>query len=152
MSDASRVTVYFEPDINRALKLRAASSDGSVSEMVNHAVRLTLAEDAGDLEAFEERANEPERAFEDFRYSLRIKDSAAKEIERVEPKNVRRQGVKRVQSLATNPRPPGCEKLAGTGDRYRVRQGAYRIVYEVRDEELAVVVNVGYRSDVYTNP
>jgi mRNA interferase RelE/StbE len=85
-------------------------------------------------------------------YSVRVKDSAAKEIERIEPKKVRRQVVRRVQSLATNPRPPGCEKLAGTEDRYRVRQGAYRIVYEVRDEELVVIlVKVGHRRDVYKN-
>jgi len=85
-------------------------------------------------------------------YSLRIKASAAKEIERLEPKKVRRQIVTRIQTLATNPRPPGCEKLAGAGDRYRVRHGVYRIVYEVRDEELVVVlVKVGHRSSVYKN-
>ena len=83
-------------------------------------------------------------------YSLRIKASAAKEIERIEPKKVRRQIVTRIQGLATNPRPPGCERLAGVGDRYRVRQGVYRIVYEVRDLELVVVlVKVGHRSQVY---
>ena len=85
-------------------------------------------------------------------YSLRVKDFAAKEIKRIEPKKVRRQVVKRVQSLATNPRPAGCAKPAGTGDRYRVRQGAYRVVYEVRDEELVVVVvKVGHRRDVCKN-
>ena len=85
-------------------------------------------------------------------YSLRIKASAAKEIERIEPKKVRRQIVTRIQTLATNPRPPGCEKLASAGNRYRVRQAAYRIVYEVRDEELVVVlVKVGHRSTVYKN-
>ncbi len=85
-------------------------------------------------------------------YSLRIKDSAAKEIERIEPKKIRRQIVRRIEGLATNPRPPGCEKLAGAGDRYRVRQGTYRIVYEVRDEELVVIlVKVGHRRDVYKN-
>ncbi len=84
------------------------------------------------------------------RYSLRIKASAAKEIGRIEPKKVRRQVVTRIQGLATEPRPPGCEQLAGVGDRYRVRQGAYRIVYEVRDLELVVVlVKVGHRSQVY---
>jgi mRNA interferase RelE/StbE len=86
------------------------------------------------------------------RYSLRIKDSAAKEIERIEPKKIRRQIVTRIQGLATDLRPPGCEKLAGAGDRYRVRQGAYRIVYEVRDLELVVVlVKVGHRSQVCKN-
>jgi len=71
MSDARRVTVYFEPNVHRALKLKAAASDRSVSEMVNDAVRATLAEDAEDLEAFEARAHEPERAFEDFVKSMR---------------------------------------------------------------------------------
>ncbi len=85
-------------------------------------------------------------------YSLRIKASAAKEIERIEPKKVRRQIVTRIEGLATNPRPPGCEKLAGAGERYRVRQGAYRIVNEVRDLELVVVlVKVGHRTRVYKN-
>ncbi len=71
MSDARRVTVYFEPDVHRALKLKAASSDRSVSEMVNDAVRMTLAEDAEDLDAFEKRAQEPELAFEEFVKGLR---------------------------------------------------------------------------------
>ena len=71
MSEARRVTVYFEPNVHRALKLKAASSDRSVSEMVNDAVRAALADDAEDLEAFEKRANEPERAFEDFVRSMR---------------------------------------------------------------------------------
>ena len=84
------------------------------------------------------------------RCSLRIKSSAAKEIERIEPKKVRRRIVARSQSLATDPPPPGGEKLAGAADRYRVRQGAYRIVYQARDLELVVVlVEVGHRSQVY---
>ena len=83
-------------------------------------------------------------------YSLRIQSSAAKEIERIEPKKARRRIVARIQGLATDPRPPGCEELAGAAERYRVRQGAYRIVYQVRDLELVVVlVEVGHRSQVY---
>jgi plasmid stability protein len=70
MSDARRVTVYFEADVHRALKLKAASSDRSVSEMVNDAVRVALAEHAEDPEAFAERANEAERSFEGFVKSL----------------------------------------------------------------------------------
>jgi plasmid stability protein len=71
MSEARRATVYFEPDVHRALKLKAAASDRSVSDMVNDAVRVALAEDAEDLEALEERAAEPELLFEDFVKSLR---------------------------------------------------------------------------------
>jgi plasmid stability protein len=71
MSDARRATVYFDPEVHRALRLKAAASDRSVSEMVNDAVRMALAEDVEDLEAFEERTNEPELAFEDLVKSLR---------------------------------------------------------------------------------
>lgn len=84
------------------------------------------------------------------RYSVRLKASAAREIEQIEPKNVRRQVVNRIGALADDPRPPGCEKLSGQSDRYRVRQGAYRIVYSVEDDVLVVfVVKVGHRSAVY---
>ena len=64
-SSQKRATVYFEPYLHRALRLKAAETDRSVSELVNDAVREALAEDAEDLEAFEERAKEPELKFED---------------------------------------------------------------------------------------
>lgn len=83
-------------------------------------------------------------------YKLRIKASAAKEIERIEPEKLRRQVVERIGALAGDPRPPGCEKLVGTGSRYRVRQGSWRIIYEVRDAELIIVlVSVEHRREVY---
>lgn len=59
-----RATVYFDPELHRALKLKAAETDRSLSELVNEAVQLTLAEDAEDLAAFEERASEPNLPFE----------------------------------------------------------------------------------------
>ena len=62
--------MYFDPEIHRALKLRAAATDRSISEMVNEAVRLALAEDAEDLAAFEERVGEPELDFDSFVTSL----------------------------------------------------------------------------------
>jgi hypothetical protein len=71
MSEPRRATVYFEPEIHRALKLKAAAVDRSVSEMVNEAVRLALAEDAEDLAAFDERAEEPDVDFESFVKSLK---------------------------------------------------------------------------------
>lgn len=71
MTDTRRTTVYFEPEIHRALKLKAASTDRSISEMVNEAVRHALAEDAEDLAAFEERAAEPEVGFESFVKALK---------------------------------------------------------------------------------
>ena len=66
MSSPKRATVYFEPDIHRALKLKAATSDRSISDIVNDAVKLTLAEDAEDLGAFETRKREPNLDFEQF--------------------------------------------------------------------------------------
>jgi len=82
-------------------------------------------------------------------YRLLIKPSAAKEIE-ASPKKDRLRIIKRIQSLSSEPRPPGCEKLSGHDDKYRVRQGVYRIVYSVSDSELFVcVVKVGHRREVY---
>lgn len=66
-----RATVYFDTQIHRALRLKAAETDRSVSELVNDAVRLSLAEDAEDLAAFEQRAREPNVPFEDFLKDLR---------------------------------------------------------------------------------
>lgn len=62
--DPKRATVYFDADLHRALRLKAAETDRSMSELVNEAVKLSLAEDAEDLAAFEERAREPNLAFE----------------------------------------------------------------------------------------
>lgn len=59
-----RATVYFDPDLHRALRHKAAATDRSVSDLVNEAVRASLAEDASDLLAFEERRDEPELSFE----------------------------------------------------------------------------------------
>ena len=58
-------TVYFDPQIHRALRLKAAETERSLSDIVNKAVRLSLSEDAEDLAAFEERAKEPDLSFED---------------------------------------------------------------------------------------
>ena len=71
MTDVRRATVYFQPDVHRALKLKAAATDRSLSDMVNEAVRLTLAEDAVDLAAFDERQHEPDLDFDTFVRSLK---------------------------------------------------------------------------------
>lgn len=72
MSNANkRATVYFDADIHLALRLKAAETDRSLSDLVNEAVKLALAEDAEDLAAFEERASEPELPFEDVVKDLR---------------------------------------------------------------------------------
>ncbi len=66
-----RSTIYFDPDLHRALRLKAAETDQSVSELVNEAVKLSLAEDAEDLAAFEARASEPNLPFEEVLKDLR---------------------------------------------------------------------------------
>ena len=71
MSLPKRATVYFEPEIHQALRLKAAATDRSISDMVNDAVKLALAEDAEDLAAFEERASEKSVDFETVVRSLR---------------------------------------------------------------------------------
>ena len=66
MEAQKRSTVYFEPEIHRALRLKAAASDRSISEMVNDAVKAALTEDAEDLAAFDERKREKSISFEAF--------------------------------------------------------------------------------------
>ena len=83
-------------------------------------------------------------------YRLLVKPSAAKEIEAIGTKRDRQQIVRRVQAFATEPRPTGCEKLAGHSTLFRVRQGQYRVIYTVNDAQRTVeVVKVGHRREVY---
>ncbi len=71
MTNSTRTTVYLDPKVYRAIKVKAASADRSLSELVNGAVLLMLKEDALDLEAFEARAKQPSRPFEDVLKSLK---------------------------------------------------------------------------------
>jgi mRNA interferase RelE/StbE len=81
-------------------------------------------------------------------YNVGIKRSAAKELEELPVKD-RRRIVGRIRALANDPRPHGCEKLSGE-EKYRVRQGKLRILYQVNDHQSAVtVVKIGLRRDVY---
>ena len=81
-------------------------------------------------------------------YRVLVKRSAAKELEAL-PLKDRRRVARRIRGLAAEPRPPGCEKLSGQ-EKFRLRQGDYRILYAVDDTELTVtVVKLGHRRDVY---
>ncbi len=71
MADPKRTTIYFDPSLHKALRMKAAETDQSVSDLVNVAVRRSLAEDAEDLEALDELRQERELRFEDFVWSLR---------------------------------------------------------------------------------
>jgi mRNA interferase RelE/StbE len=81
-------------------------------------------------------------------YELVFRKSVAKDLRRIPNADVARI-LDRIRALADDPRPSGCEKLSGL-ERYRVRQGVYRIVYEVLDQRLIVlVVKIGHRRDIY---
>ncbi len=81
-------------------------------------------------------------------YKLLIKPSAVKELEAL-PKKDRLRIVRRMEALSQNPRPPGCEKLSGE-EKYRVRQGSFRVVYSISDSErTVVVVKIGHPKNVY---
>lgn len=83
-------------------------------------------------------------------YKITFKSSVAKDLRAIPSADVQRI-LSRINELAENPRADGCIKLSGH-ELYRVRQGNYRIVYEIRDGELIVVViRVAHRSSVYCN-
>ena len=81
-------------------------------------------------------------------YELVFRKSVAKDLRDVPKADVKRI-LARIRALGEDPRPAGCEKLSGQ-ERYRVRQGVYRIVYEIEDARLVVlVVKIGHRRDIY---
>ena len=83
-------------------------------------------------------------------YRILIKRSAGKELAAVGSRLDRQRIVARIQSLTADPRPHGADKLAGYSDRYRVRQGSYRIVYLIDDDANEVTIyKIGDRKDVY---
>ena len=71
MDETKRATIYFDAEVHRALRLRAAACNRSISDMVNEAVRMTLAEDADDLRDVDQRQDEQSTGFEEFVTSLR---------------------------------------------------------------------------------
>lgn len=82
------------------------------------------------------------------KYRITVKKSAARELEIVPKKDLQRI-IRRIQSLSSDPRPYGSQKLSGK-EYYRVRQGDYRIVYSIDDEDLLIdVVKIGHRREVY---
>ena len=81
-------------------------------------------------------------------YELAFRRSVAKDLRAIPKRDVARI-LERIRRLASDPRPPGCEKLSGM-ERYRIRQGAYRILYEIEDNTVTVtVVKVAHRREMY---
>ncbi len=82
------------------------------------------------------------------KYRITIKKSAAKELEDITKKDLRRI-IKRIRALAENPRPQGSQKLSGQ-EQYRIRQGDYRIVYSIEDKNSLVdIFKIGHRREIY---
>ena len=81
-------------------------------------------------------------------YKIYFKKSVEKDF-KVIPKKDLVKILERIEALGEDPRPPGCEKLTGH-QKYRLRQGRYRILYSIQDDELTIwVVKVGHRKDIY---
>ena len=82
------------------------------------------------------------------RYKIKIKKSALKELENIPSKDLRRI-IEKIESLADDPRPEGSKKLSRE-EKYRIRQGNYRILYTIKDDILIIyVVKVAHRKDAY---
>ena len=83
-------------------------------------------------------------------FRLLLKPSAGKELVEIGTQADRQRIVARIQALADDPRPAGSEKLAGYDTRFRVRQGNYRVIYEINDAASEITIyRVGHRKDVY---
>ena len=81
-------------------------------------------------------------------YKIFFKESVEKDLRSI-PKKYLKKMLSRIEALTKDPKPPGHEKLTGQ-EKYRIRQGAYRIIYSIQDKELTIwVVKVGHRKDVY---
>ena len=82
------------------------------------------------------------------KYKIYIKPTAVKELQKI-PKRDVSNIINKIRSLSSNPRPPGCEKLS-SDEKYRVRQGRYRIIYSIEEDKLVVlVIKIGHRKEVY---
>jgi mRNA interferase RelE/StbE len=81
-------------------------------------------------------------------YKIYFRQSVLKDLAKI-PKRELQRIIKRIEKLGSDPRPWGCEKISGQ-DRFRIRQGSYRIIYSIQDDELTIwVVKIGHRRDIY---
>ncbi len=82
-------------------------------------------------------------------YQVELSRKAVKNLEAL-PKNIRDRITKEIDHLSENPRPNGCKKLSGNEDIYRVRSGDYRVIYQIKDKVLIVLVLlIGHRREIY---
>ena len=85
-----------------------------------------------------------------MKYAVALERAAARFLLRLKDAKLKKRLDDAIEVLSDDPRPPGCRKLAGTSDRYRIRVGDYRIIYRVDDGKVTVLVLViGHRREVY---
>jgi len=83
------------------------------------------------------------------KYKIHISSSAEKALKKLPGKDLIKV-IETIQKLAIDPKPPGCRKLSGEEDVFRVRQGNYRIIYEIEGKKLLILVlKIGHRKDIY---
>ncbi len=81
-------------------------------------------------------------------YKIYFRQSVLKDLAKI-PKRQLQRIIKRIEKLADDPRPRGCEKISGQ-DRFRIRQGSYRIIYSIQDDELTIwIVKIDHRGEIY---
>ncbi len=82
-------------------------------------------------------------------FRVKIKESALKALKKID-KTARARIWTAISELAENPRPPGCVKMAGTDDLWRIRVGGWRVVFQIRNEGMVVfIIRVGHRREIY---
>jgi mRNA interferase RelE/StbE len=82
-------------------------------------------------------------------YRIEISSSAEKSLKKIPKKDINKI-IESIQILAINPYPDGCRKLAGEENAFRIRQGHYRIIYEVEGKKLLILIlKIGHRKDIY---
>lgn len=87
-----------------------------------------------------------------MKYTVEVLPQVLKALAKIDNRKIRNRLIKVIDDLADEPRPHGCEKLTGVGNRYRIRKGDYRVIYSIEDEQrLVVVLMTGHRRDVYDN-
>jgi mRNA interferase RelE/StbE len=81
-------------------------------------------------------------------YQIEFTRSATKDLRKIDRSRIP-QILERIESLGDEPRPPGCKKLTGSERTYRIRVGDYRVIYEVEDDDLVLIVRIRHRSEAY---
>ena len=151
-----RTTIYFDPKLHKVLKAKSVESEKSISELVDLALRHELLEDLEDIKAYEERKDVISFLIKTCwkssimdKYEIVFHRKTEKELRKI-PAQDRNKIFAKIQELSDNPYLFGHIKLSGNDELYRVRQGNYRIIYSIEDNQLQIyIIKIGHRKDIY---